>query len=582
MTTDRADRRLAAVLCADVAGFSQLMGADEDGTLRLLKDLHQKIFAPRVNAHRGRIVKLMGDGALVEFGSVVDAVDCAMAVQQEIAKNDALAHIALRIGVHVGEIIREGRDIYGNGVNIAARLQEVAPPGGVALSGRAFEYAASQFETLFDDGGRHTLKNIAEPVHIHLWARDTPVAAPNSAAPALPDKPSIAVLPFDNMSGDPDQDYFADGVVEAITATLSRIRSFFVIARNSAFAYKGRATNVQQIGRELGVAYVLEGSVQKAGNRLRITVQLIDTASGAHLWAERYDGALDDIFDLQDKITEQVAGAMQPSIRLAEVERSKRKRPQDLGAYDYTMRALPYVWQLEQDAAEKALELLSEAMKIDETYPLARALAAWCWAQHSVYTWVDDTKAAREKALELAESAANNSADDPLILTILGTVHTFARNYGAGRVLLERALQLDPNAAWTLSRLGWLAVYADRAEEAEEYFQRAIRLSPLDPINFNNLVGLGSARQVAGDDVGAAEYFDRAMQERPNATWVLRNHAAALLGAGRRKEAEAAVAALQAAFPTFSAAKFKEAMVFSEHLMDRVCDQLVALGVPRE
>jgi adenylate cyclase len=324
---------------------------------------------------------------------------------------------------------------------------------------------------------------------------------------------------------------------------------------------------------------VLEGSVQKSGNRLRITVQLIDTSNGAHLWAEKYDGALDDIFDLQDKITEQVAGAMQPSIRLAEVERSKRKRPQDLGAYDYTMRSLPHVWQLEQDAATKALELLSEAMEIDETYPLARALAAWCWAQHSVYTWVDDTKAARDKALALAESAANNSTEDPLILTILGTVHTFARNYGAARVLLERALQLDPNAAWTLSRLGWLAVYADRADEAEQYFQRAIRLSPLDPINFNNLVGLGSARQVAGDDVGAAEYFDRAMQERPNAVWVLRNHAAALLGAGRLAEAEATCKTLMQYYPNFTVAKFKEAMVFSDKLLDRIGKQLEALGV---
>ena len=571
-------RRLAAILCADVASFSEMMGRDEDGTLAILKTLHRNCFSPHVAKHRGRIVKLMGDGALVEFSSVIDAITCATEVQNELASSKDFETVALRIGIHVGEIIGESGDIYGNGVNIAARLQDVAKPGGIALSGRAFDDASSQFKDSFIDNGPHSLKNISQPVHVFLWtAGKTPKTVQN--APTLPDKPSIVVLPFDNMSGDPDQEYFADGVVEAITATLSRIRSFFVIARNSAFAYKGRPVNVRQIGQELGVAYLLEGSVQKAGNRLRITVQLIETAGGAHIWAEKYDGALDDIFDLQDTITEQVAGAMQPSIRLAEVERSKRKRPQDLGAYDFTMRAMPHVWMLEQREAQQALELLDKALEIDPSYPLAQALAAWCWAQHSVYTWVEDTQAARKTALERAEKAASTSTDDPLILTILGTVHTFARNFGAARVLLERALQLDPNAAWTLSRLGWLDVYADRPDEAEAYLHRAMRLSPLDPMNFNNLVGLGSARQVAGDDVGAAEFFGRAMQERPNAIWVLRNHAAALYGSGRTEEAQQACARLLAAHLNFTVARFKEAMVFSDQQLERIGKQLEALGV---
>ena len=550
------------------------MGEDEDGTLAALKSLHSKIFAPKVAEHRGRIVKLMGDGALVEFGSVVDAVSCAIAIQQAAARADTVTDsgdgIALRIGVHMGDVIIEGRDIYGDGVNIAARLQEVATPGGIALSGSAYEHAASKLTAGFTDGGRQSLKNIAQPVQVFLWSPDmeTPSRA-KRAAHALPDKPSIAVLPFDNMSGDPAQEYFADGVVEAITATLSRIKSFFVIARNSAFAYKGRAVNVRQIGQELGVAYVLEGSVQKAGNRLRITVQLIETAGGAHLWAEKYDGALDDIFDLQDQITEQVAGALQPSIRLAEVERSRRKRPQDLGAYDYTMRAMPHVWMLEKEEAAQALDLLDKALQIDPDYPLAQALAAWCWAQRSVYNWQSDTSGARAMALQCAERAASLSSDDPLILAILGAVHTFARNYGAARVLLERAIQLDPNAAWTLSRLGWL-----------EHFHRALRLSPLDPMNFNNLVGLGSARQVAGDDNAAAEYFLRALQERPNAQWVHRNLAPALLGAGREAEAQASRDTLVEAYPAFTVAKFKEAMVFSPAVLDRIGKQLEALGIP--
>ncbi len=582
MNEKRIARRLAAIMCADVAGYSRMMGADESGTLAVLKSLRKEVLSPTVAAHGGRVVKLMGDGALVEFTSVVDAVACAVAIQKALAqRNEPLPEdkrVQLRIGVNLGDIMIEGKDIYGDGVNVAARLESVARPGQVALSGTAFEHTGSRIGEGFTDTGLHELKNIASPVRVFLWPPDAEVA-PERESPALPDKPSIAVLPFDNMSGDPDQAYFADGVVESITAALSRIKSFFVIARNSAFAYKGRSVNVRDIGRELGVAYVLEGSVQRAGNRVRITVQLVETHGGAHLWAEKYDGALHDIFDLQDAITEQVAGALEPSIRLAEVERARRKRPQDLGAYDYTMRALPHVWMMEKHEAARALELLDAALEIDPDYPLALALAAWCWAQHSVYNWAEDIIGTRAEALARAERAAALSSDDPLILAILGAVHTFARNYGTARVLLERAIQLDPNAAWTLSRLGWLENYVDRPVEAEQHFRRAMRLSPLDPMNFNNLVGLGSARQVAGDDDGAADYFLRALQERPNAHWVHRNLAAALHGAGRASEACASCEILMESYPNFTVENFKQAMVFSKPVLDRIGSQLVALGV---
>jgi adenylate cyclase len=575
-------------MSADVAGYSRLMGMDEAGTLSALKTLRQEVFAPRVSDHAGRVVKLMGDGALVEFASVVDAVNCAIAIQEAIAQQSADApadrRIELRIGVNLGDIIIEGRDIYGDGVNVAARLQEIAKPGEVVLSATAHEHAAAKVGAAFVDAGEQALKNIAAPVRVFRWspgeAGVAPGRPPAREAPALPDKPSIAVLPFDNMSGDPDQEYFADGVVESLTAALSRIRSFFVIARNSAFAYKGRPKNAQAIGHELGVAYVLEGSVQRAGGRVRITVQLIETALGSHLWAERYDGALDDIFDLQDRITEQVAGALEPSIRSAEIERARRKPPQDLDAHDYTMRAIRHVWMLGKDEADRALELLDEALRIDPDYPLALALAAWCWAQRSVYNWVDDIDAAKAEALSRAERAASLASDDPLILAVLGAVHTFARNYGAARVLLERAISLDPNSAWALSRLGWLESYTDRPEEAERYFERAMRLSPLDPMNFNNIVGLGSAKQVAGDDNAAADLFIRALQERPNALWIHRNLAAALHGAGRDAEAAASRDAMLAAYPDMSVEKFKLAMVFSRPVLDRIGEQLRAIGVP--
>lgn len=587
MSAPPVQRRLAAIMSADIAGFSRRMNADESGTLSAVNHIRTKIFAPSVAAHKGRVVKLMGDGALVEFSSVVDAVACAIEIQTAMAARDqdpdSPPLLRLRIGINLGDIMIEGRDIFGEGVNIAARLQEIAAPGGITLSASTHEHLGNRIEASFADGGDHQLKNIPKPVRVIQWSPEIGRGEQKSAAPMRlqrPEKPSIAVLPFDNMSGDADQDYFADGVVEAITATLSRIRSFFVIARNSSFAYKGRHMNVRDIGRELGVKYVLEGSVQRSGNRVRITVQLIETDGGAHLWADKYDGSLDDIFDLQDKITEKVAGALQPSIQLAEIERTRRKPPQDLGAYDYTMRAMPDVWMLEEKAAANALELLEKALEIDPDYPMALALAAWCWAQRSVYNWVADIGKAKTEALSRAERAAQMSSNDPLILSVLGTVHTFARNYGAARALLERAIQLDPNSAWALSRLGWLETYSDRPENAMQHFERAMRLSPLDPMNFNNLVGMGSAHQVAGDDKRAVELFTRALEERPNAHWVHRNLCAALLGAGREKEARASARKLMQAHPDMTVERFKEAMVFSPEVLERVGKQMAALGVP--
>jgi adenylate cyclase len=387
-------------------------------------------------------------------------------------------------------------------------------------------------------------------------------------------------LPFDNMSAETGQDYLADGIVEAITAALSRIKSFFVIARNSAFTYKGRSANVRDIGRELGVAYLLEGSVQKGGNRLRITVQLIETESGAHVWSSRYDGTMDDIFDLQDRITEQLAGAIQPSIRIAEIERSRRKRPQDLGSYDYTMRAMPHVWALEKEESAKAVELLDKALAIDPNYPLALSLAGWCHAQRSVYNWVDDIAEAQAKARSLAERAAELSGDDPIILAVLGAVHSFLRNYGTARILLDRALALDPNAAWAWQRLGWAENYSDRPKEALGHFERAIRLSPLDPMNFNNYVGMGAAHELMEEYEQAVVLLRRALEERPNAKWIYRSLTNALSGAGRMEEAQAAYAELMRAYPGLTVARFKQAMVFSPASLERMAVNLRKLGLP--
>lgn len=596
----REHRRLAAIFSGDVVGYSRLVGRDESGTIARLRENRRLRFDPIMARHGGRVVKLTGDGALVEFASSVDALNAAIDFQQAMADAnrgmDADAALVFRIGLHSGDLIVDGDDLYGDGVNIAARLEAEARPGGIVVSRTVHEAVDGKVKAAFADLGALSLKNIERPVPAFAvgwkaedWrgaASEPPepgaTARPASPALPLPSKPSIAVLPFDNMSGDPDQEHFADGVVESITAALSRIRSFFVIARNSAFAYKGKPMNVREIGRELGVAYVLEGSVQRGGDRVRITVQLIETAGGAHLWAEKYDGALDDIFDFQDRITQHVAGALQPSIRLAEIERARRKRPQDLGAYDYAMRAMQHVWVLEKEEATRALELLDKALEIDKDYPLALALAAWCWAQRSVYNWAEDLETAKAKALALADRAAAQASDDPLILAVLGAVHTFARNYGVARIMLERAVALDPNAAWAISRLAWLDVYADRPEQARANFDKALRLSPLDPVNFNIHAGIGSTYVVEGKDNEAAECFLRALQERPNVLWLHRHLAAAFYGAGRLKEAGESLQILRAAFPEITVKRFREAMVFSAPTLDRICTQLRALGLPEE
>ena len=592
MAGERVERRLAAVMAGDVAGYSRLMGRDEEHTLAQLKAFRKTLFDPAIAAHRGRIVKTTGDGMLVEFASAVDAARCAVEVQRSMAAQNADVpqdlRIEFRIGIHVGDIIIDDNDIFGDGVNIAARLEGIAEPGGICISDDAHRQIRGKIDIAFDDIGEQTLKNIVEPMrawHIRLAGEAAP-AIRSSPPPirvqdlALPDKPSIVVLPFDNMSAEAGQDYLADGIVEAITAALSCIRSFFVIARSSAFTYKGRATNARDIGKELGVAYLLEGSVQKAGNRLRIIVQLIETEGGAHVWSSRFDGAIEDFFDLEDRITEQVAGALQPSIRIAEIERSRRKRPQDLGSYDFTMRAMPHVWALEKDESVKALELLEKALAIDPQYPLALSLAGWCHAQRSVYNWADDIAGSQAMARTLAERAAAMSGDDPIILAVLGAVHTFVHNHGTARVLLERAVTLDPNAAWAWSRLGWLENYADQPQKAIRNFERALRLSPIDPMNFNNYVGIGSAHEIAQEYSEAAALYRRALEERPNASWIYRNLAAALSGAGRVEEAKRAFAEMMRSYPDLTVSKFKQAMVFSAPALDRMAENLRKLGLP--
>ena len=385
-------RHLAAILAADVAGYSRLMGADEEGTLARLKALRAELVDPAIALHRGRIVKTTGDGLLVEFASVVDALRCAIAWQTAMIER-AEKRIQFRIGINLGDIIGDGGDIFGDGVNIAARLEAMAEPGGICIDSVVMAQTRGKLEFPVDDLGDQALKNIAQPVHVFRvgiqlprpGARESP--APQSGPPALPEKPSLAVLPFQNMSGDPEQEYFSDGMVEDITTAIARVPWLFVVARNSSFAYKGKSPDLRQVGRELGVRYVLEGSVRKAGNRVRITGQLIDTTTGGHLWADRIDGGLDDIFDLQDRVASSVVGAIEPRLRLAEIERAARKPPQSLDAYDLYLRALAQFHKSTAESFRETIRLLREALAIDPSYAPPAALLGQCRTWQRANGW---------------------------------------------------------------------------------------------------------------------------------------------------------------------------------------------------
>ena len=381
MATERLERRLTAILAADVAGYSRLTCADEEGTHVQLQDHLRSLVDPKIAEHRGRVVKNTGDGMLAEFGSVVDAVRCAVDIQHGMAERNADVpeeqRIEFRIGINVGDIIMDRGDIFGDGVNVATRLEGVAEPGGICVSARVQEDARGKLDVSFEDAGEQQLKNITRPVRVYrvrFAEGDTLAAIPQRLA--LPDKPSIAVLPFQNMSGDPSQEYFADGMVEDIITALSRIKWLFVIARTSSFAYKDEAVDIKRIGRELGVRYVLEGSVRKAGQQVRITAQLIDALNGAHLWAERFDGSLEDVFELQDKVALSVAGVIEPTLIAAEIRRSAARPTSDLTAYDLYLRALSHGYTWQKEGVVAALELVERAIERDPHFGPALALAA--------------------------------------------------------------------------------------------------------------------------------------------------------------------------------------------------------------
>jgi len=539
----RVERRLAAILAADVAGYSRLIEADEEGTLGRLKALRAEIIDPLITSHHGRIVKTTGDGLLVEFASVVDALRCAVEMQAALAQSNAPTpsdhRIEFRIGINVGDIVVDDGDIFGDGVNVAARLEGLADPGGICVSTRVQEDAAGRLDLAFEDLGEQALKNIARPVRAYRVVRAAGSSLKRvSPGPPLPDKPSIAVLPFANMSGDPEQEYFADGMVEEIITALSCIRWLFVIARNSTFTYKGRAVDVKQIGRELGVRYVLEGSVHKAGGRVRITAQLIDALSGAHLWADRFDGSLEDIFDLQDKVATSAAGITEPALQAAEIARSAGRPTSDLTAYDLYLRAdamiLPSATQI-----PKALRLLEQAIRRDPNYGPALGLAARCCLRLVADGRSGDPEAESRKGIDFARRALRVADDDPNALADAATVLAyFGEDIDAMMALVDRALALNPSFARGWYSSGVLRRWAGQPEVAVEHVETALRLSPRARVG-TSLATLGSAYFISRRFDEAVRKLVLAIQEDPSFPDSYRYLAVCYAHMGRLDEARA-------------------------------------------
>jgi adenylate cyclase len=562
MVEDRVDRRLAAIFAGDVASYSRLMGTDEEGTLRQLKAHRKELVDPKITEHRGRTVKTTGDGILVEFVSVVDAVRCAVEIQRGMAERNADVpadkRIQFRIGINVGDIIIDGDDIFGDGVNVAARLEALADPGGIMVSSVVHDQVRDKLNFVFEDMGQQAVKNIARPVGVHRvhlteQAPKSVTAAPGKTERVTSERPSIAVLPFVNMSGDPEQEYFADGISEDIITGLSKLRWFFVIARNSSFAYKRKAVDIKRAARELGVRYVLEGSVRKGGNRVRITTQLIDAATGNHIWADRHDGELTDIFALQDEITRKVIAAIEPNLLEAEGIRSQHRSPEDLDAWDMVMQANSLFWRLTKHDSEAAISMLKGAVERYPNYAPAHSMLAFVLLISRQVGWISMEPEVNEAA-NIATHAVELDDRDPWAHLALGYVAYTRRRTDEAVDEFQRALDLNPNFAAAHGYLGFALVCDGQSDQAIDHIEQAMRMSPQDPQNALFNVALAAAHYLTGRYNEAIVCGRKAMQQRFGLTNGHRIYIASLAQAGQINEARAALAKLQELQPENSLA----------------------------
>ncbi|QIG51003.1 adenylate/guanylate cyclase domain-containing protein [Nordella sp. HKS 07] len=559
---------MAAILAADVAGYSMLMGKDEEGTLATLRVYREAIDA-LIAQHEGRVFGSAGDSVIAEFASPVEAVRCATKIQIEVDKRNASLpepnRMRFRIGINLGDIVVDGGNLMGDGVNVAARLQGLAEPDGICISSKVFEEVRGKNASVFEDMGEQTVKNIEHPVRVYRWQREDlrGVPAARRLTLNLPDRPSIAVLPFQNMSGDPEQEYFADGMVEEIITALSRMRWLFVIARNSSFVYKGRAVDVKQIGRELGVRYVLEGSVRKAGNKVRITGQLIDSTTGAHLWADRFDGTVEDVFDLQDQVTQNVVAAIAPKLEQPEIERSRRKPTGSLDAYDYYLRGLSALHQWTKVACAEALVHFHRAIELDPGFASAYGMAARCYSMRKVCGWVEDAAKEAVEADRLARRASELGKDDAVALAAAGIALGFVvEDLDRARELVDRATALDPNMAWAWLWSAWIRAWLGEPETAKEYAARALRLSPLDSHRASMFAAMAAGHFLAGSHDEALAWAERAQLEMKGVLFSMALMAASAALAGKLDRAKDALDQIISYHPHFSISMQRQVFPF--------------------
>ena len=586
---ERLPRKLAAILYADVAGYSRLTGEDEDATHRTLSEYLDRI-SSAIESHRGQVMHYAGDAVLAKFDAVVDAMSAAVAIQSELkTRNESLPgerKVEFRIGVNSGDVIEDRGDIYGDGVNVAARLEALAEPGSICISESVRTAIGKKLDLEYEDMGKQEVKNIAEPVRTYkvVMSADKQPEVTESEKPAteLPDKPSIAVLPFANMSNDPEQEYFADGIAEDIITALSHIKQWFVVARNSSFTYKGRNVDIREIAKELGVRYVLEGSVRRGGNRLRITSQLIESETGTHLWADRFDGDLADVFALQDKITESVVGAIEPSLRRAEIERSKRKPPENMGAYDLYLKALPHLYAMRPDDNEQALALLHKAIELDPNYAPGLAYLAWAYEQRLVRDWGAYGEDDSGNAVSLARRAIAADRDDAHVMAAAGFVLVvIARDYDQGLQAADRARELNPNIAFVSMFVGLSQLFGGDPAEALICFEDAIRVSPADPGAFLFYSVAAMAHLFCGRPDEAYDMAKKSARMYPDWDTTYRAMIPALAQLGRIEEARSAVAKLLELSPTATVSRIRETYpIRNPEFLNMVLNGMTAAGLP--
>ncbi|MCS3500967.1 adenylate cyclase [Bradyrhizobium japonicum] len=554
MTEQRVQRRLAAILAADVVGYSALMQRAEEATYAEFERLQRELVEPSLSRHDGRLIKTTGDGALAEFASPSAAVRSAVEIQEGIASGRS--SLKLRIGVNLGEVIvAADGDLFGDGINIAVRLEGVADPGGILISEKVYCEIEGKLDVGFEDRGEQQLKNIAKPIRAYAVCAGAHSAPTEglSAAPPLPDKPSIAVLPFENMSGDPEQEYFADGMVEEMITALSRFKWLFVIARNSSFTFKGKAVDIKEVGRRLGVRYVLEGSVRKAAGEIRITGQLIDAVTGTHIWADRFERDLSDIFALQDEVTAAVVSAIEPKLLQTEIAMAARRRPENLTAYDLFLRALPQFYLATREGNTEAIRLARRALELDPRFGPVAALAGNCHMQNVLQDYAIDPQFERKEAVRLSRLALSVDDSDPDTLARAAAILAFMEGDCESEIeMADRAVALNPNSFWAWHCRGWVYKVAGLPEEAVRSFERAIRMSPVDPLLHRSFTGMGYAFIELGRFDEAIAAGKKARRQNPFFPTAYRCLASAFAHLGRDEETREAAAHLLEVDPAFT------------------------------